>query len=131
METPELNIEEQLKCYRLLLEERYEMVEWHNVRGWRTCTESSLLKTGLGTVRKYANNVLRLKPQPKYRPWKVEEVPLGAWIKIDAIRVGIICGADANQLFIGFKCVSYDTAFNCGKCSQDQGKTWSVCGVIE
>ena len=71
--------------------------------------------------------------EPKLRPWKIEEIPLGAWIRVKtqglpslivAINIsGIWCGSGG---MIGF-----DYALTHYEHSTDGGRTWHPCGVVE
>jgi hypothetical protein len=80
---------------------------------------------------------VRLKPQPKLRAWKPEEVPhgciirkkldRGTWVMITAClygspKLGLLLSSVGGypSPFEDFK-----TAFN------DYGKTWLPCGVLE
>jgi hypothetical protein len=89
----------------------------------------------------------RIKPESKYRPWKPEEVPVGALIK------GV--GDGSPRLILGYgKCIDHcggvlpdncvlfvlsgricgDTLEFClpnRQHSLDHGKTWQPCGVLE
>lgn len=61
--------------------------------------------------------------EPKLRPWKAEEVPLGAWQKHK--------GDDPHKWLIATSQGLYDDWLaNCLH-SIDQGKTWLPCGVKE
>lgn len=78
----------------------------------------------------------RIKPEPKFRPWKPEEVPLNAWFR------------NLNGGSIFFRIEEFDS--RTGRCvssrdhvhdlkslsefkehSTDGGKTWKTCGVEE
>lgn len=78
-------------------------------------------------------------PKPKLRPWRPEEVPVGALIYFPGYyRKGVIAGIVWNalnnktQLFCGFQCVDSDRALKDGwQHSTDGGKTWKPCGAEE
>lgn len=88
-------------------------------------------------------NSCRIKPEPKLRPWKPEEVPVGAWYKSSAGTIYIpVCKSEDGKLaFIGTSDSSQSAywysaygLFNpsCGWLhSTDNGKTWHPCGVEE
>lgn len=78
----------------------------------------------------------RRKPEPKLRPWRTEEVPVGAlhnWCGF----VSVILAAHNNKMFFINQRgeVTYNFldsgAVNAGKFSIDGGKTWHPCGVLE
>jgi len=66
-----------------------------------------------------------IKPEPKLRPWKPEEVPLGAWMR----------GIDSdNQRWMLTNSMNEDRRREWllhNQHSTDQGKTWLPCGVEE
>lgn len=80
----------------------------------------------------------RIKPEPKLRPWKPEEVPIGGV----AIRhnntqskPGTILEITGNTIYI-WDCgrsfpVSLETLCKNYTHSLDHGKTWLPCGVLE
>lgn len=81
-------------------------------------------------------NDYRRKPEPKLRPWRTEEVPVGAlhnWCGF----VSVILAAHDNKMFFLNRNgeVTYNYldvgAVNGGKFSIDNGKTWHPCGVLE
>ena len=79
----------------------------------------------------------RVKPEPKLRPWKPEEVPVGALYKFGD-HISIIISATSTRLFFcdsgGVIAWNY---FDAGCLSEkssyslDGGKTWKPCGVEE
>lgn len=83
----------------------------------------------------FDNSTYRIKPEPKYRPWKPEEVPVGAMIRGTSytttryLIVGItkdkklLFGTGAEQELNG-ELETYEH-------SLDHGKTWQPCGVLE
>lgn len=84
----------------------------------------------------------RIKPEPKLRPWKPEEVPIGAIIKGLSFK-SIISWAETNKH--GEPCMGgpdstpegryWPLAYACTDSdllhSTDGGKTWLPCGVME
>lgn len=89
----------------------------------------------------FANNKYeyRIKPTPTYRPWKPEEVPLGAQVKLKSF------GCETRWLITAFwnnrvrlnggnreeDTWSADLMLRDYEHSLDQGKTWLPCGVQE
>lgn len=86
----------------------------------------------------------RIKPEPKLRPWKPEEVPVGALIRFKkanfphhilgrAMITGEIAGwiTDSTLPNYGPNKYTLETAFNDYEHSVDGGKTWLLCGVSE
>ena len=79
----------------------------------------------------------RIKPEPKLRPWKSEEVPVGAVVKfrMDNRRFVILaCFKNnvcmASDSFHEIESYPLDI-FNGETYSLDHGKTWLPCGVLE
>ena len=78
----------------------------------------------------------RIKSAPKLRPWKVEEVPFGAWYctKKDTKTYFIPLLFNAT---LGYIINMYDDEWTLNEMLQDllhsldQGKTWLPCGVEE
>ena len=81
----------------------------------------------------------RIKPEPKYRAWTIDEVPVGAVIRRKAngiISVGnpsVISKVSNSQIFYGDYAVGNDchTLFLYAEVSYDFCKTWQPCGVLE
>jgi hypothetical protein len=81
--------------------------------------------------------IQRIKPEPKLRPWKPEEVPVGALYKWNG-HVSVILAVcdnalkfvdhegDINGNFLDRGCISKKSEH-----SLDGGKTWLPCGVLE
>lgn len=77
----------------------------------------------------------RIKPaEPKLRPWKVEEVPVGALIKAitNSSGTGLIVMAEFDSIRFG-QCGHITTmmAEISYIHSTDSGKTWLPCGIYE
>jgi hypothetical protein len=85
----------------------------------------------------------RIKPEPKLRPWKPEEVPVGALIRgmYNEIRGRLIlgfhkingngpyiCYTDNNGHITGD---GIEMCFSNREYSLDNGKTWHPCGTFE
>lgn len=80
----------------------------------------------------------RVKPTPKPRPWKPEEVPHLArirrksWPGIEySTIVGIGEGSIEYTTGGGCDSVRFDSALEHFTYSTDGGKTWAPCGVME
>lgn len=78
----------------------------------------------------------RIKTPQKLRPWKPDELPLGAWIRTKgssdvsiaiAVRNGLLTWSDGKECYS----VNPTHLFNNFEHSTDQGKTWLPCGVLE
>ena len=83
----------------------------------------------------------RIKPEPKLRAWKPEEVPVGCWFRyrewFPEVRALILT---VNETGITWADCSSETALirvrfaelmkQCEH-STDNGKTWLPCGVME
>jgi len=64
-------------------------------------------------------------PDPTYRPWTADEVPLGAWIRYKrALHDRSILAWTSNQ-------ADRDMWLDEREHSTDGGKTWLPCGVVE
>jgi hypothetical protein len=64
-------------------------------------------------------------PDPTYRPWTADEVPLGAWMRFkrnpqDRVLLGWVSVQADRDLWLDER--EYST---------DGGKTWLPCGVVE
>lgn len=78
----------------------------------------------------------RIKPESSYRPWKQEEVPIGAIIKFKDGSKSMILGTTSNEiLFISnSNSVQFYTLFSLladAMYSLDNSKTWNICGIKE
>ena len=67
----------------------------------------------------------RIKPNPTFRPWTSDEVPLGAWMrgKSDPKFRWLILNVGNDDMRREF--------FLQNEYSTDGGKTWHPCGVME
>jgi hypothetical protein len=99
-------------------------------RKWETCNGVDFNVCG---TREF-----RVKPTPKLRKWKREEVVLDAWyrnkgggdawfrlVSIGADSAGFISIQDGSRL------ITFSEMFESGEHSTDGGKTWLPCGVME
>ncbi len=78
----------------------------------------------------------RIKPEPKLRPWKVEEVPVGALVrtKIKPEHRYLITSVCSVGVSLGrFEGANYQEVelLSNFEHSIDGGKTWKECGVYE
>lgn len=78
----------------------------------------------------------RIKPEPKLRPWRPEEVPVGCLVRLlsrDSEHNRYIL-VSINGSHMSFGMAGYQSlvdAFNSFEHSTDGGKTWLPCGVME
>ena len=75
----------------------------------------------------------RIKPEPSYRPWKDEEIPMGALIKpIDKSLnwVDTILFRSDGRIRGTAVCFYAEFALSNHLHSTDGGKTWKTCGVL-
>jgi len=80
----------------------------------------------------------RIKPEPKppqYRPWKIEEVPVGALMQWKNVNLpSLILGRDESSIqYTGrttIRSCSLEDIFNNAEHSTDNGQTWKPCGVL-
>lgn len=96
--------------------------------GWVTLTGVSLNFDDFHPRR------FRIKPEPKYRPWKPEEVPVGAQIRIITAGLrGIITSVSSvhSSMLVGQTDFKIANLHMDAEVSTDNGKTWSPCGVLE
>jgi hypothetical protein len=73
----------------------------------------------------WTDTFYRIKPAAKLRPWTVDEVPLGAWMRFkrnpqDRVLLGWVSVQSDRDLWLDER--EYST---------DGGKTWLPCGVVE
>ena len=75
----------------------------------------------------------RIKPEPKLRPWKPEEVPVGAVFRYfgesHTYLIGSQNGHSVSLCGRGGQAISEMPTK--GEHSTDNGKTWKPCGVEE
>ena len=79
----------------------------------------------------------RIKPEPHLRPWKPEEVPVGALIhnKLQPHQNSLILSNTDSLLQISYvtdlESITFNKALACCEYSLDHGITWKPCGVEE
>lgn len=79
----------------------------------------------------------RIKPESKLRPWRPEEVPVGALIRgtIGGMLTSMILAVDSEKVyFAGLSGITFnfiDAGMMGCSYSTDAGKTWKQCGVYE
>lgn len=117
-------INENLACYRQAMETgTVEGIERACSGGW-----SQKWSEAFDLDRLY-----RRKPNPTIRPWKPEEVPLGAQVRYKAdpaVRV-LITGAGPGGVLIDGRTEGFPDLLKFREHSIDNGKTWPPCGVEE
>lgn len=78
----------------------------------------------------------RIKPKLQYRPWKPEEVPVGALYKWHDVISVILATGNGRLYFINYSGEITSNFLDAGvmaessKYSTDNGKTWQPCGVL-
>lgn len=108
-------------------------VRWENDPNWHTVGQEFEFLEGMA---------IRIKPIPKLRPWKPEEVPVGAILRDNNVKFGepakvlIIAVRGAWVHFMNPQNAKLDEKlcdeFNPNwEHSLDHGKTWLPCGVKE
>lgn len=76
----------------------------------------------------------RIKPTPRLRPWRPEEVPLGAIArrKDNPAQRTILVGISEKGIYGALLCASRtEDVMNLYEHSTDGGKNWLPCGVME
>lgn len=78
----------------------------------------------------------RIKPTPTYRPWKPEEVPVGAILRskvtgVNAKWLIVYCALEGISVGSGNTVFMHETIFERYEHSTDNGKTWHPCGIQE
>lgn len=96
---------------------------------------------GLALYSHASNNIVEPWPEPRYRPWNLDEVPVGALYrpKDKSVTVQILAVFPYNDFPIRFASwvrlggIDGDTlksALEGREHSLDGGKTWIPCGVL-
>lgn len=146
MTTPELNIDEQLACYKLLLEGKFEEVEYRfdTWDHWETVVPNMAARFPSGPHIS-SEFFLRRKPThkpPTYRPWKdASEVEFEALFRSKADHRDrhwdfiMTYYESANTFYLKFySIVFYDIhaaeLLENFEHSLDHGQTWKPCGVL-
>jgi len=107
-------------------------VEWKSTQGWKFTPDPCLTD-----AIEY-----RIKPEPKLRPWKREEVPVSALMRTKTAFIGcdyprVILGTTSRGTvqFPGddnvIRSDDLQECFDLREHSIDGGKTWLPCGVLE
>ena len=80
----------------------------------------------------------RIKPEPKLRPWKPEEVPVGAIIRQkvnpeNRVLITAVVNGRIRAGLVGIEICDWGNDWSLANCehSTDGGKTWKICGVEE
>lgn len=78
----------------------------------------------------------RIRPQPKLRPWRPEEVPVGALIRSKLnpeLRCVIVASGNEVLTVVGrdIQHFTFQQALDGAECSLDCGSVWKPCGVEE
>jgi hypothetical protein len=81
----------------------------------------------------------RIKPEPKLRPWKPEEVPLQTFpFRLKEYPNDILFSIGHNEkglIFVSrildIQVYDYKTLCELREYSSDHGKTWLPCGILE
>ena len=92
---------------------------------WRDCVDVGLTQPA---------SDYRIKPEPNLRPWKPEEVPVGALLQGKGREHGwraVISYASGNIVKGEGISLTLDSVFTWHEHSLDGGKTWLPCGVME
>jgi hypothetical protein len=78
-------------------------------------------------------SLYRVKPEPRLRPWKPEEVPVGALLRLTAKTCDrfLIVGFDLGRIKYGQWHDLPDEMLRHYEHSLDGGNTWKPCGVEE
>lgn len=79
------------------------------------------------------NDLISEWTEPKLRPWKLEEVPLGAWMREKTHGLpSLIVAIRSTSVIRGHgDTVTLDYALSHYEYSMDEGSTWKPCGVEE
>jgi hypothetical protein len=117
-------------------------VQWFSGVSWLDCYEPC---DWFNSNQNEIPNRFRIKPEePNLRPWKPEEVPVGALVRWKessknsftgsrGFDICIIAGIHGDRVLTSiFSCnFRLETVFNHHEHSLDHGKTWLPCGVLE
>lgn len=130
----------------MTLQELEQVIQWakegrlqyHYAAGWRDDNDNPSISS------RDSFSDYRRKPEPKLRPWKPEEVPVGALIRwkpeVKAFFTGqrgfdiaIIIGIHCSRILTGQAGCNFrlETMLKNHEHSFDHGKTWLPCGVVE
>ena len=98
-----------------------------NPKGWCAATHLETCNFDLKMFR------YRIKPEPKYRPWKPEEVPMPCVVRAkDTDCVQLVLWKHSNHICIGSSdyTIDYIKLYNEWEHSLDHGKAWLPCGEL-
>lgn len=111
-------------------------IEYLDKDNWHSCGYIDLIN--------YEPHEYRIKPEPTYRPFKPEEIPIGALIRWKSevreqmtgrrgFDVTMIIGVHCYRALTGVYACNFtpETLLRCHEISLDQGKTWQPAGVLE
>lgn len=111
-------------------------IQWLHHNTWEDLTEEEFSRDS-GNVYHYPE-VYRVKPEPKLRPWKPEEVPVGVQVKYKHKPQRYLISAEHGDGFVilglypdSLGKVTIGTLMKDYDYSTDGGKTWQPCGVME
>ena len=119
--------EEMIACIQAW--QRGEKIQFETHTGWLSVSDP---------LWEFATCRYRITPKPKdkkLRPWKPEEVPVGAQVKNESnpsLRMLIVCAWDFGVRLIdggSMPIMRHDQMLNGFTHSTDGGKTWDPCGV--
>lgn len=89
----------------------------------------------LNSTKLLATQKYRIKPSPKWRAWRSEEVPVVGFLvkgkSIPFAAVVILFDSMTSFLYTRESRHSLLEAFECLLHSTDNGKTWNPCGILE
>lgn len=114
-----------------------------NPNGWVTYHGGTYERSILELVFEYGPECVRIKQEPKLRPWRADEVPVGALIRFaknSSIngKYLILASDTSGIVYCNTSDISTPSLIK-GKYSSlvdyehslDHGKTWQPCGVVE
>lgn len=123
----DVTLEEQVEAFQELRKGNYKNVEACRLgrTTWQHCPGPCW------TI--HEDTILRQKPTPKLRPWKPDEVPVGAMCKRkDGQFKGMIiaCDTESGRIWM-ISSHTPEAVLKDFMHSLDRGKTWLPCGVVE
>ena len=111
----------------------------HNVERHRPDIGSDVWQSVSDPFWDWDEENYRIKPEPKYRAWTIDEVPVGAVTRRKANGINpagapiVISKIVDSKIFFGDYPTGNDchTLFLYSEVSYDFCKTWQPCGVLE
>ncbi len=107
---------------------KYKDLQYNSISGWRNMNDCQYPNPDME---------IRIKPEPTLRPWKPEEVPVGAVVKSGNNR-WLITAVWNGKLFMNGcdlhddeRSPSLQTLTMGYEHSLDHGITWQPCGILE